>query len=222
MNSTGFPQDSSSTSPYFSHPSHTHDQYSIAFSFLPKKSITGSDLVFGNDFDRPIRDRLPPGFSKAMKIATWMIDPGLEGDPYADKPYLYGPALSSINILRIGEKVSNKTGPEEAWKLPVTVQDDVLEEGADGSGEAIRTENNIPPESEKRKKHFLNAANRQSFEFEEGRIYQADFFNPYIVFNGRCLPSTPRLDGNVPMSRLIAFRLFPQTPWLLGIGYQVC
>jgi hypothetical protein len=30
-----------------------------------------------------------------------MVDPGVYSDAYADKPYLYGPALSSLNWLRI-------------------------------------------------------------------------------------------------------------------------
>ena len=33
-----------------------------------------------------------------------VIDPGLDGDVYADEPYLYGPAASSINTIHIGPK----------------------------------------------------------------------------------------------------------------------
>ncbi|KAI9848767.1 MAG: hypothetical protein M1830_007272, partial [Pleopsidium flavum] len=99
QNYRGLPNGSPSTSPYFSNEAHKHDQYSIAFSFLPKKSISGNALVFGNDFDHPIRDRLPPGFNTALKIVKWAIDPGLDGDVYADRPHLYGPALSSLNVV---------------------------------------------------------------------------------------------------------------------------
>ena len=99
---TGFPPGSPETSPYFQHHLHKSDQYSISFSFIPKTDIRGSDLLFGNDFDWPIRDRLPPGFNQAFKIVKWFIDPELEGDVYADNPCLYGLALSSWNILRIG------------------------------------------------------------------------------------------------------------------------
>jgi hypothetical protein len=120
-----------------------------------------------------------------VKIATWLIDPGLEGDPYADKPHLYGPALSSLNVFRIGEKVSEKACENERGKLPATVNDNVIQEGADGDGETIRSEMSIPADAEKRKKYFLQEKHRHGFEFEEGRVYQADFFNPYIVFNGR-------------------------------------
>ena len=113
---TGIPTSSPPTSPYFDHPLHKSDQYSISFSFIPKVDIPGNDLIFGNDFDRPIRDRLPPGFNQAFRIAKWFIDPGLEGDPYSDKPYLYGPALSSWNILRIGEKIFQRKEEKEEQK----------------------------------------------------------------------------------------------------------
>ncbi|KAK5241495.1 hypothetical protein LTR16_009325, partial [Cryomyces antarcticus] len=102
--STGLPRPSPTTSPYFSQPPHTADRYSISFTFTPKTTLNGHDVVFGNDFDHPIRDRLPPGFGQAFKIAKWFIDPGLYGDVNADEPYLYGPLLSSINVLRVGEK----------------------------------------------------------------------------------------------------------------------
>lgn len=184
---TGFPDDSPDTSPYFDHDLHKYDQYSIAFSFVPKVDIPGGDLVFGNDFDRPIRDRLPPGFSQAFRIVKWWIDPGLEGDPYADKPSLFGPALSSWNILRIGDKVVKKDQLQDksAWKIPngASFHETVVEEGGEGSGEAIRKEAGIPDDAAARKKYFLTLANRDAFVFEAGRLYQADFGNPYLDFN---------------------------------------
>lgn len=125
QNYHGLPRNSPTTSPYFDQEPHSRnkDQYSIAFQFTPKapqpaqapvkadvdtddrepEGISGLDLQFGNDFDHPIRSRLPPGFSYAMKIVKWWIDPGLDGDPYADSPYLFGPALSSFNHIRVSD-----------------------------------------------------------------------------------------------------------------------
>ena len=177
---TGFPQPCPKTSSYFQHPLHKSDQYSISFSFIPKVDIPGTDLMFGNDFDRPIRDRLPPGFNKALGIVKWFIDPGLEGDAYADKPYLYGPALSSWNILRIGEKT---TAPEQTHTPDTSFHETVVEEGGDGSGGSLRTALFIPPDSAARKKYFLQESNRKTFTFEAGRLYQTDFGNPYLNFN---------------------------------------
>lgn len=97
VNCIGYPEGSPNTHAYFSYPLHKNQEYSITFSFQLKKAISGDSLIFGNDFDNPIRDRLPPGFNTALRIVRWMVDPGVYGDAYADKPYLYGPALSSLN-----------------------------------------------------------------------------------------------------------------------------
>ena len=175
----GLPLSSSSTSPYFELAPHdkNKDQYSIAFRFSPKSNINGNDLVFGNDFDHPIRDRLPPGFNTAFKIVKWVVDPGLDGDVYADQPYLYGPAASSVNTLHIGGK-GNKTdiGEHEAGL--------VFDEGGDEDGMELRREKGVPETDSARKKHFLNEEARNKWEWEEGRVYGCDFYNPYLDFNG--------------------------------------
>ncbi|KAE9980035.1 hypothetical protein EG327_006723 [Venturia inaequalis] len=171
----GLPKTSPALSPYFSHPTHTRDLYSISFSFIPKRPISGNDLVFGNDFDHPIRDKLPPLFGKAFSYVTSFIDPGLYGDPYADAPYLYGPMLSSVNVFRVGEK----EGLDEEYE-----EGEVLEEGAeDEEGEGLRKKAGLPSVGSKRMKHFLQEGKRKEWESEEGRVYSCDFFNPYLDFN---------------------------------------
>lgn len=178
QNYRGLPHKSPTTSAYFSHALHLHDQYSIAFTLLPHKSFPGSALVFGNSFDRPIRDRLPPGTSTALRIVKWAIDPGLDGDLYSDTPHLYGNALSSVNILRVGEKV--KDGKD----LPEPVgEEKALEEGGDGEGEEWRKSKDVPETGDARKKHFLSKGKTEEWEWEEGRVYECDFFNPYLDFN---------------------------------------
>lgn len=189
----GLPEGSPSTSPYFSTPQHPYDRYSISFSFTPKQDIAGDKLVFGNDFDHPIRDRLPPLFDKAFGIVKWWIDPGLDGDVYADEPYLYGALLSSINVFRIGSKKDKQSGdkdPEGEVQTDGDVEksgseDEVVvyEEGADGDGATVRKEKGIPDKAGARQKFFLTEQNRKDFTFEAGREYQCDFFNPYLDFN---------------------------------------
>ena len=144
---------------------------------MPASGILGTDLLFGNDFANPIRDRLPPGFSAAFRLVRWAIDPGLDGDVQADKPYLYGPLLSSINVLRIGEKSkgSEKVNPRV---------EGTLQEGADGTGLEVRERMRIPEQNAKRMKYFLDAEHRKAFVFEKGREYSCDFHNGYLDFNG--------------------------------------
>ncbi|KAL3421086.1 DUF1769 domain-containing protein [Phlyctema vagabunda] len=192
QNYRGLPKDSPSTSPYFDLPLHAKngDQYSIAFRFTPKTTISANDLVFGNDFDHPIRDRLPPGFNTAFRIVKWVVDPGLDGDVYADKPYLYGPAASSVNTLHVGSKGS-KDGDVENIGL-------VFEEGGDEAGLETRTEKGVPATDAGRKKHFLNEEHRKDWDWEAGKVYGCDFYNPYLDFNDFAL----RLPGfTLPIMR---------------------
>ncbi|KAF2194070.1 DUF1769-domain-containing protein, partial [Zopfia rhizophila CBS 207.26] len=178
----GLPRGSPSTNNYFDHPMHKSDRYSIGFSFVPKKDIPGNDLVTGFDFDHSIRDRLPPGFRYAMKIVTTILDPGIYSDPYSDKPYLYGPALSSFFSFRIGEQTSQTPAKDQLAQQLEKDAAGVIEEGADGSGTKIRESQSIPAKTSKRRKNFLYAQNLENFTFEAGRLYQADFFNPYLDF----------------------------------------
>ncbi|KAF2009312.1 DUF1769-domain-containing protein [Aaosphaeria arxii CBS 175.79] len=177
----GLPEGSPSTSPYFSHSKHVYDRYSISFSFTPKNSIAGDQLVFGNDFEHPIRDRLPPLFDKAFGIVKWWIDPGLDGDVYGDEPYLYGALLSSINVLRIGSK--DQSSLENNLEEHDEEDYVVYEEGAEGDGVTLREELGIPGGSAQRQKYFLAEQSKKDFEFEAGREYKCDFFNPYLDFN---------------------------------------
>ncbi|KAF2263122.1 DUF1769-domain-containing protein, partial [Lojkania enalia] len=178
----GLPRGSPDTSNYFDHRMHKTDRYSVGFSFVPKKDIPGKDLVTGFDFDHSIRDRLPPGFKYAMKIVTTILDPGIYSDPYSDTPYLYGPALSSFFTFRIGEHIDHVSAEDQLKSQLKQDAAGIIEEGADGSGSKIRQEHAIPLKASKRRKNFLNPQNLKNFTFEAGRLYQSDFFNPYLDF----------------------------------------
>lgn len=178
INQIGYPENSPSTSPYFNHPLHEKDLYSICFSIIFKERVNGNNLVFGNDFDHPIRDMLPPGFNAALRMVKWTLDPGLDGDVYADNPYLYSPALASWDQFRIGDKM------KKSDEVP-TLHDEIIEEGSYSEDSAnVRRQFNIPDTVEGRRKHFQDEANRKEFDFEPGRMYVADFGNPYLAFNG--------------------------------------
>ncbi|KAL8748464.1 MAG: hypothetical protein Q9184_007287, partial [Pyrenodesmia sp. 2 TL-2023] len=201
------PHGSPITSPYFSHPPHTHDQYSISFSFVPHRAISGKALVFGNDFDHPIRDRIPPGFNAAFRIVKWAIDPGLDGDVYADKPYLYGNALSSINMLSVGPKVGEKDQVDGLTLRPE--QDEAITEGGFDGGLELRESLDIPGNAAARQKWFLGGHDRlEKWEWEAGRLYKADFFNPYLDFNGKRYVLKNKDTGEVLF--VVVFTLLPK------------
>ncbi|KAF2437162.1 DUF1769-domain-containing protein, partial [Tothia fuscella] len=172
------------TSPYFTHPNHTKDLYSISFTFAPKSDISGTDLVFGNDFDHSIKDKLPSMFSTAFNYVTKYIDPGLYGDPMADEPYLYGPLLSSVNILNIGEKGKLEDVAKRIGEMSGEGgAKDVLEEGGEGDGVDVRKAKGLPETGAARMKFYLKEENKKEFVFEKGRPYAVDFFNPYLDFS---------------------------------------
>ncbi|ELR09884.1 hypothetical protein VC83_03279 [Pseudogymnoascus destructans] len=182
----GLPHSSPENSPYFSLPDYTKHQYSISFSFNPTEAIPGDDLVFGNDFDHPIRDRLPPAFGSAFKIVKWAVDPGLEADVYADKPWLFGKFLSSIDKLWLGSKNGDSSGSPGAKKGKENFDEKIgilVQEGGAADGLAYRKEKGIPDTAAARKKYFLVEGNRKGFEFEAGRPVFVDFGNPYLDFN---------------------------------------
>ena len=119
-----------------------------------------------------------------MRIVRWAIDPGLDGDVYAEEPYLYGPVLSSMNVLSIGDKngESNDTAEDEKDD-----DDETSEEGGTASGLEIRKAHQIPADAANRKKFFLDETHRNNFSFESGREYKCDFFNGYLDFNNFAL-----------------------------------
>ncbi len=178
----GLPKSSPTTSPYFSHPLHTSDRYSVAWSFIPKHDIPGQELIMGFDFGHSVRDRLPPGTKTAVKIATTVLDPGLYADPYSDEPYLYGPVLSSMITLRVGETIDQRSAEEQIKRLDAE-NDGVVEEGGDASGQEVREHQGIPGEWKARRKFFLDPGRLEGFTFEKGRLYHADFFNPHLDFS---------------------------------------
>jgi hypothetical protein len=133
------------------------------------------------------------GFSSAFKFVKWAIDPGLDGDVQADQPYLYGPLGSSINTLEIRGNGKIDGEPEHDAGL-------VFTEGGDEDGMEFRKEKGIPDTEAARKKHFLNVEKRKNWEWEAGKIYGCDFFNPYLDFNGKVL--SPWQEPSLTMSRL--------------------
>ncbi|KAK2810679.1 hypothetical protein FQN50_002720 [Emmonsiellopsis sp. PD_5] len=192
---SGLPPASPRTSPYFSHPQHTTDQYSISISFVPRVDISGDDLVFGNDFDHPIRDNLPPGAEAALRFVKYWIDPGLEGEVGGDRPWLYGRALGSWGVLRVGGVVGDDSSRDGDGDGEV-----IIEEGGEDGGEEVRRQLGIPEDAGGRRKFFLDRGNRERFVFEKGRRYLADFSNGYLGFSDFTL----RLPGfHIPVAKYI-------------------
>ena len=123
---------------------------------------------------------MPSGFGAALKIFQYAVDPGAEGDVYADKPYLYGRALGSWNTVWVGGKEGSdgkKTSTKEEEE-----HGDVVKEGGNKEGLEWRHEKGVPTDSGGRMK-WGRGSHADGWEWEAGREYRADFFNGMLDFN---------------------------------------
>ena len=154
---------------------------------------------------------MPPGFGTAFRIAKGWIDPGLDGDPFADKPYLYSPLIATITRLRVGGKVNKKKRKVDQGELEKDEEEEgyeieergeeVIEEGALGNeSEMLRKEKGMPNGANERRNWGLE--HKGEWVWEAGRSYSMDFFNPYLDFNnfalklpGFSLPVLGRIGG---------------------------
>lgn len=138
---------------YFEDEAHKNDTISVQFIVYFKKDVSGDKLLWGNDWDKPIRDILPWGFSAAFSFFKYAVDPGVDGDVYADKPWVYGPAITSINHLL-------ELGPETE---PMSVKGPIKD-----------------PDASTRCKKYLDENERKNYTYEKGHFYAFDFSNPYL------------------------------------------
>ncbi|PKI84085.1 hypothetical protein MVES1_002023 [Malassezia vespertilionis] len=80
---------------YFSEPYGDSMTYSIQAQGVFTEEVSAADLVFGNMFDHPLRDSLPYGTSIALRFASF-VDPTIQHDLYADKPWAFSPLLATV------------------------------------------------------------------------------------------------------------------------------
>ncbi|BFZ53093.1 hypothetical protein PYCC9005_000116 [Savitreella phatthalungensis] len=153
----------SSDETYFSS---TSDTSSMQFrGIFHGKDLTGDDLLFGNDFDEPIKDSLPPGTSLGLKAMTW-IDPALETDLYCDKPWAFSPLLATMTTLK-----SYSEGSAPASGSAVGRVD---EDTSSLVGEKV--------DAKTRRSHFGHKDKRARHKLD-GLTLEGDFSNPFIDFN---------------------------------------
>ncbi|CAG8565241.1 11016_t:CDS:2 [Paraglomus occultum] len=153
------------TSPWFDG---NNEQYSIQVHGRFKgDKWTGDDIVFGNDFDQPIR--LPPGSWIGLKILQF-IDPGLEADVYSPKPWAYSPFLVTMNAIRLTIDNSPSFPP---WPSP----------NGEHIAESISLLDQLPSFPSARRRYFSNKENRERLKITEDQVWDLDFFNAYIDFD---------------------------------------
>lgn len=114
----------------------------------------------------------------------------MQGDLYAEKPWIYGSVLSSMNVIRVkGPSMSTASevgtakvvrGAEVGVKAVEDPEDSVMEEDMSVIASAALP---IPSTAAGRKKFFLDDSKKQEVGFRKGYTYGFDFFGPWLDFN---------------------------------------
>lgn len=152
------------SSAYFKH---SDDTFCIQVVGRFLKPCTADDIVYGNQFERPLR--LPTGSSIAIKFAQW-FDPGLESDLYAPKPRAFSPLIVTMNKLKVQQLPS-----DQAVQWPSSHGEPVDEDVTALSMDLKRPKD--------RRSFFSVAQNRKTVDISEYQVWSMEFSNPYLDFN---------------------------------------
>jgi hypothetical protein len=133
--------------------------------------------------------RLPPGAWLGLR-ALKFIDPGLEADIYAVKPWAYSPVLVTMNLLRV-EEVFHSSLPPWPSKNGQRIQEGRFPGTAHADPGA-------------RRKCYADRENRLMLRVTEDMVWDMDFFGTYADFDkfavqlpGFQISVLPYYDGQV-------------------------
>lgn len=177
---SGLPDDAPPTSPSFP-PDGTlsEDTSALTITFVPSEDILAGDLFVGIDTEEnPCKKYgVPESLVKgAMRVVTSTFDSSLEANVSAESPYVMAPILRA-------KTMSFHVGGIDASVEHTAAQ---AEEGASGSGVAVREASGIPADSEKRRK-WAKSEEGQNFVLRAGRAYVFHFANAYIQWRDYAL-----------------------------------
>ncbi|KAG0342656.1 hypothetical protein BG000_002863 [Podila horticola] len=192
-------------SPWFHKPGADSHLSSIQILGRFKKAWAGDQIVFGNQFEQPLR--LPPFSSIALKFVQF-IDPGLQADIYGDKPWAFSPLIATMNTVNISEwkadsaahtierEQNHNRGELPPW--PSSEGDHIPEDTSlllkskENTGTTakdlgkevldIAPTASVSMTTAKRRSYFSKVANLEKFTYEPDHVYGFDFFNPYLDF----------------------------------------
>lgn len=135
--------------------------------------MNGDDLVFGNVFERPIRKSLPWGTGIATKF-MYFIDPTLELDVYADKPWALSPVLSTMNHLALKKK-ENKS--EVEMEAPTAMG---IFKAVDEHALHVVDRPEDSHDVAKRRRFFGDAGNRELVTFDKTLETEMEFGSGFL------------------------------------------
>nr|XP_031859460.1 uncharacterized protein CI109_005106 [Kwoniella shandongensis]KAA5526532.1 hypothetical protein CI109_005106 [Kwoniella shandongensis] len=153
------------------------------------RDVGGDDVLFGNVFENPIRDHLPWGTSIATKF-MYFIDPVMECDIYADKPWALSPALATMSHLSLGSASSSDS--KEVYVSEKSLG--FLRESANGKDE--EGEKN---EISARRKWLGRKENREKVKLGKDVEVGMEFCNGLLDFNTLSATLPPPFTLSIPL-----------------------
>ncbi|CED83829.1 Protein of unknown function DUF1769 [Phaffia rhodozyma] len=152
-----------------------------------KEEINADDLVFGNVFDKPIRDSLPWGTSVALKFMNF-IDPNMKSDVYADKPWALSPLLSTVPYL-VWSSSNSKWSTDDLKPIKESTYESIKDrlkespEGKDTLDDLERVSGGTEWDAGKRRSWLTKEANRKALKIKPSDTITIDFAQGYLDFN---------------------------------------
>ncbi|KAG0360840.1 hypothetical protein BG005_009804 [Podila minutissima] len=180
-------------SSWFHQPSAGSNLNSIQIQGRFKREWAGDQVVFGVQFDQPLR--LPPFSSLAFEFVKF-FDPGVEGDIEGEKPWVFSPLIVTMNTVSVSNwssRVESEEPPQNRvlppW--PSTRGQHIVENTTilfndNKQGEVATTDvdlgpsNPIATNASKRRSHFPKVENRTKLMFKPDQVFGFDFFNPIL------------------------------------------
>ncbi|BGP47657.1 hypothetical protein JCM10450v2_003522 [Rhodotorula kratochvilovae] len=149
------------------------DTWSISFEGRWKDDgLTADDVLFGNVWQKPIRDFLPYGTAAALRFVRY-VDPTLDCDLYADKPWALSPLFATLQYLYAVPHPSSD--PIPSFK-PDTFAEDVtplLPSSAPS----------LAGNPTARRSYFSKADARQSTSLKQDHLLRGDFSHGFLNFD---------------------------------------
>lgn len=157
----------------------TYPNLQLQIKFKPKVPIRGSNLLFGNDFNTPIRNYVPTTIlSAGLKFFTWFINKTVKGDIYNDKPFLYGLVLNSMTYLSILKDKDASIGKAEDIPKNAKITDTLnFKENLNSNIDNVL---DIPDNSIGRRKFFGDLSKCENFVFNEDAEYMFQFDTNFL------------------------------------------
>jgi hypothetical protein len=129
-----------------------------------------------------------------MKFAA-LIDPALQNDLYAERPWLFSPILCAMNTVNVSLTNNPMSNPAEPVAVPHdNANESLLTPWIWKNGQELHEDSThlfpnteIPPfansEFSERRKHFQRDMNRQSLMFKTDRIYNMEVFSCLLMID---------------------------------------